>query len=164
MIPGTNVGIPGDESAADGRRRELDPDLSARRHPLACVACDVDEHTLEALRIDLDVERAGRLRQDQLDLVADETLEHGREIPQYALRADGLERTHLLVSIRPELPQKTRRPRHVGQQTFGVPSQRVVAIDHRQPFVGTEADVTEQRVARDATSEARRPTASIRWA
>ena len=145
MIPGTDVGISGDESAADGRRREINPDLSARRHPLACVACHVDEHPLETLRIDIDVERAGRLRQDQLDLVAEETLQHGREIPQDALGADGLERTHLLVSIHPELPQKTRRPRHVGQHAFNVPPQGVVAADPGQPFVCTPGDVAEQR-------------------
>ena len=92
-----------------------------------------------------------------VDLVADETLQHGREIPQDALCADGLERTHLLVAIHPELPQKTRRPRHVGQQAFSVPPQGVVAADPGQPFVCAAGDVAEQRVARDGDLRGQAP-------
>ena len=149
MLSRTDVGISGDESATDGRRREIDPDLSARRHPLTRVARHVDEHSLETFGIDVDGERAGRFRQDQVNPLADQALQHGREIPQHALCADGLERAHLLAAIDPELAQETCRPRHVGQQAFSVPAQSVVVADAGQPFVGAASDVGEQRIARD---------------
>ncbi|MCA1562852.1 MAG: hypothetical protein LC804_22140 [Acidobacteria bacterium] len=71
--------------------------------------------------------------------------------------ADGLESTHLLVSVDPELPQKTRRLRHVGQQAFSMRPQGLVAADPGQPFVCTSGDVAEQRVARDGDLRGQAP-------
>ena len=68
------------ELAIHHDRGNVNLELPAERHTLTCVACHVDEDSLDTLHIDIDGERRQGLRQYELNVLAGHAPEYGLEV------------------------------------------------------------------------------------
>ena len=149
MIARADVWILRDEAAIGDDGREVDLQPPAGGHALARVAGDVDEHALDPFGLDVDVECGRALRENQLDVVAGDALEHRFHVAQHAVHADRFEGVHLPFAVDAQLTQETRRACHFTEQLLALMTEDRVAVDGRQPLLAILGDVTEQVVAGD---------------
>ena len=96
----------------------------------------VDENPLDPLGVDIDLETARGLRQQQRDVIAEHPLQDRRHVAQRARQVDRLDVADLLVSIDDELPQEAGGAPDVAEQQLALlPQPRVAsnAASHCRP-------------------------------
>ena len=147
VIAWTDVGVFRDELGTDDDRGKFNQQPPTERHTLTSVARDVDEDSLDTLRLDIDVDRGRGLRQDEFDVVSGHPLEHGLQVAQHPVHVDRFEGGRLLLAVHGELSQEPGRARHFMKQPFTFMPQGRVAVDCGQPLLGILTDVPEHVVA-----------------
>ena len=147
VVSRADVGILREKPAIDDDRCQLDVQPAAMRHPLASIARDVDEDSLHALRLHIDVQGGRRFRQHELDVVTGHSLQHRLQIAEYPLQVYRPERHGLLVAIDGELSKETRRAGDFAEEHFTLMSQDRVVMDGREPLLAVLAHISKQVVA-----------------
>ena len=80
VVTSTNVGVICDELLIHDDGREFDSQSPTDRHSFTAVARQIDEESLHAVGLHIDVEGRRRLRQLEVDIVAGHVLQHGLQI------------------------------------------------------------------------------------
>lgn len=137
----------------------LDRQLSTRRHCVACVQRQVDQHLLELTGIGVDRPGLGSRDGDELDVLTDQAPQQlvGRE--HDPVDVDELELEHLAAAERKELPRQRRGPAGGAADLLGIgPRERplrhrieqqlAVAGDRRQEVVEVVSDAAGQATDR----------------
>ena len=134
--PGRTLGWLATNCVIDDHGRKLNPHAPAVRHPLAGVVRDVDENPLDALGIDVDLEAARGLRQQQRDVVTEHPLQDRRHVAKRARQVHRRDVADLLVAVGDELPQEPGRARDVAEQQLALLPKPRVAFEARRATAG----------------------------
>ncbi len=135
--------------------RGLEHQPTALFHRVARVDGEVDHHLLELARVGLDAAQIGSQFEHQLDLIADQTLQHLVHVRQHPVDVEHLALHHLPAAEREQLPRqhRGRLPGAVHLQDVG--ADRMVLAELLDHELAVPEDAGEQvvEVVRDAAGE-----------
>ncbi len=133
---------------------DLDADLPTPGHGVASIDGEVRDDLLELGLVRLHAARVGSTN-DELDVLADEPLQHRREVVHHRPERHDLRREHLLAAEGEQLPGQSRRARGRPLDHLDIPSERMVGSQARQEDLGAPGDDREQvvEIVRDPARE-----------
>ena len=149
--PGRQVGVRARLRLPDLDGRRLHAEPPARRHRVARVDGEVDDHLLELAPVDPDPEPARGVPRDEPDILSDEPPQHPSELVHDLGQVEDLGTEQLLPAVREELPREPGPAPGGALDLAGVVVHRIggrrggadllgVAEDHREEVVEVVGD------------------------